>query len=369
MILFSRSAARDFRAVLTRCVSGRPRGPSPAVVVRVRGGGRVVWSSTEAGVVLTHTTPAAGIGDDLVVLPGGVLADVEGAGDEPVTLERQSKVRGTLRWADGGASKTLPVELILPGRQHELPDPPAEFAPVTPCFLAALYECGRTAAKENGRYALSRLQLQGRHGRVVATDGKVALLWDGFPLPFADDVLVPAVPAFGAKPLLRHADVTVGRTPAHVVVRAGPWAVWLPADAKARYPDVASAVPRDAPTSAAIDPRDAAEVLKLLPGLPGGGHDLRPVTVDADGVLKICAADGGDLEALTLTRSLTTGPPARVVIDRRVLARGLALGCRALKLTPERPVVFEGDGLTLVAVQLDAALAVSPTASRTQPTP
>ena len=49
-----------------------------------------------------------------------------------------------------------------------------------------------------------------------------------------------------------------------------------------------------------------------------------------------------------------------MVLDRRVLARGLSLGCRTWRLAAERPVVAEGGGVTLVAVQLDAALAADP---------
>ena len=58
----------------------------------------------------------------------------------------------------------------------------------------------------------------------------------------------------------------------------------------------------------------------------------------------------------------------RAGIDYRVvLARALALGCHTLRLTPDRPVVAEGDDLTLVAAQLDPALAVPPTTDELAP--
>lgn len=164
--------------------------------------------------------------DDFVVLPASVLAEVEGGTDEPVALDLQTKLRGVLKWHGGGKPPALPVELILPGRQHELPAPPKMTAVPGP-LLAALFACGRTAAKESGRYAMSQLQLQA--GRVVGTDGKVALLWRGFDFPFAEDALVPALPVFGARPLSRLGDAKVGRTGTHLVVAAGPWSVWLPA--------------------------------------------------------------------------------------------------------------------------------------------
>ena len=46
---------------------------------------------------------------------------------------------------------------------------------------------------------------------------------------------MPALPVFGAKPLSRATEVAVGRTATHLVVATGPWAVWLPMDAKAKF--------------------------------------------------------------------------------------------------------------------------------------
>lgn len=365
MILFTRGVAQNFRALFARCVAGRPRGPAPPVVIHVRDGMRTVAVTTIDGVTLTHHASADKEGDDLIVLPATVLAEVEGGTDEAVTLDRESKLRGVLRWP-GGGPRALPVELILPGKQHELPAPPS-LTPVAAKLLTALHECGRTAARESGRYALSKVQLQGKAGRVVGTDGKAALLWRGFRFPFSDDVLVPALPVFGAKPLARVTEVAVGRTATHLIVAAGSWAVWLPTDAKAKFPDVAAVVPRHAPTTVTIDESDAAELLPALPGLPGSDHELRPVTLDAGGVVRVRGQyEAGErvdeVRQVMLARSAVTGPAARAVLDRRVLARALALGCRTLKLTPDKPVVAEGDDITLVAAQLDPALAAPPAA-------
>jgi hypothetical protein len=375
MTLFTRVVAQNFRALFARCVTGRPRGPAPPIVVQTRDEVRTLAATTAAGVTLTHASPAPKEPDELLVLPSTVLAEVEGGTDEPVDLDRPSKLRGVVRWHGGAKPRTLPVELILPGKQHELPAPPALSA-VRAQFLTALHECGRTAAKESGRYALSKVQVQGKHGRVVGTDGKVALLWAGFTFGFADDVLVPALSVFGSKPLARIADVKLGRAAAHLVVGIGPWSVWLPTDTTAKYPDVAGVVPRHAPTTVQIDGSDAAALLPVLPGLPGGGHELRPVTLDADTVVRVRGRieEGervGETKEVLLARSTTSGPAVRVVLDRRVFARALALGCHTARLTPDRPVVLEGTGCTLVAAQLDVALAAPPVVDEpeTPPTP
>ncbi|MFO0825301.1 MAG: hypothetical protein U0792_19630 [Gemmataceae bacterium] len=125
---------------------------------------------------------------------------MEGGTDEGVQLDRLSRLRGTLHWHCSTKPHKVPVELLLPGKQHVIPvSPPLNSVPAT--LLSALHECGRSAARINGRYALSRIQVQGKAGRVTGTDGKAALLWRGFPFPFADDLLVPALPVFGSKPL------------------------------------------------------------------------------------------------------------------------------------------------------------------------
>ena len=72
---------------------------------------------------------------------------------------------------------------------------------------------------------------------------------------------------------------------------------------------------------------------------------------------------------MVLARSTTSGPVIRIVLDRRVLARALALGCRTLSLTPDKPVVFEGGNLTVVATQLDPALCATPAADESEPVP
>jgi hypothetical protein len=364
MILFTRAVARDFRVLLGRCVTGRPRGPAPHLRVQTLEDTRMIAATTAGGVTLTHASPSDKDTEELVVLQTTVLNEVEGNTDEVVTLDRQAKLRGVVRWFEEAKPRSLPVELILPGQQHELPAP-SPLTSVAVALLRALHECGRTAARESGRYALAKVQIQGKAGRVVGTDGKVALLQKGFNFPFADNMLVPALPVFGSKPPARISDVRIGRTATHVIVVAGPWSVWLPLDTKAKYPDVAAVIPRHPPTTVTIDPSDAAELLSRLTELPGNDHELRPVTLDADRVVRVRGwAEGnekvGETREVLLARSSAAGPVVRVALDRRVLARALALGCRTLKLTPDKPVVAEGDDVTLVAAPLDPVLLTPP---------
>ena len=363
MILFTRVQARDFQVLFSRCVAGRPRGPAPPVAIQIKAETRITTATTHDGVTLTHTSPAPKERDDFVLLPTSVLAEVEGSTDEMVTLERQSRTLAVVRWHGGSKPRTLPVGLILPGKQHEIPAPP-ELAPVSEKLLAALHECGRSAARENGRFALSRVQLQGRSGRVVGTDGKIALLATGCEFPFTDDVLVPALPVFGSKPLLRAKVMHIGRTSIHLIIAAGPWSVWLPFDSKARYPDVFALIPKQPPAVAHLDHGDVVELLKVLSGLPGKDEEDSPVTIDVGSTVKIRGRDETtqDTQEVTLARSTISGPAQQLAFNRRILARALSLGCRTLKVTPDKPLVIEGEHFSMIALALDSSLIVPPTA-------
>jgi hypothetical protein len=214
--------------------------------------------------------------------------------------------------------------------------------------------------------------LKGGAGQVVGTDGRSALVWRGLPLPFAPDLLVPAVPVFGCRELTREAAVRVGRTPTELVVAAGAWRVHLPVDSGGRFPDLAGVVPRAAATVAGIDDRDAAELLAALPGLSGADAEHHPVTLDLAGGVVVRGRDAatGDLREVRLRRSHAAGPPVRVAVDRRVLARALGLGCVTLRVAaPDKPVAFEAENKTLVVVALDPDLVVAPTKPAASPRP
>jgi hypothetical protein len=187
------------------------------------------------GFGLAHTAPTPGE-DETLVIPMGVLEAVEGSTPDPVELEVGRKLRGAAKWTENGAPRTVPFQALLTGPQNVIPDPPSELAPVPAQFLTALHECGRTAAKESGRFALAKIQLQGKIGRIIGTDGSVALLWSGFRFPFTNDVLIPAVPVFGSKLLIRAGEARIGHSEVHLVITAGSWSVWLPTDTKSRFP-------------------------------------------------------------------------------------------------------------------------------------
>ena len=115
-----------------------------------------VWTRT-ADATLMYNAKTAG-DDELLFVPMSVLEAVEGSGDESVELAIGRTLNGEARWADRGVPMTRPFDALLPGKQHRLPILPADLDPAPLNLLRALHECGRTAARESGRYALSRVR-------------------------------------------------------------------------------------------------------------------------------------------------------------------------------------------------------------------
>jgi hypothetical protein len=322
---------------------------------------RTLAATTIDGVILTHASPASGEKEGQLVLPAALLASVECSTDEAVSVELQTKLHATVRWSGRDGPHSTTSELILPGRHHEIPELPPLSA-VDPEFLTALHECGRTVARDSGRYALSKIQVQGKAGRVIGTDATCALLWDRFRLPFPDQFLIPAIGVFGSRELTRELDVRVGLKSTQLVVTAGPWTVWLPVDVKSRYPDVASIIPRtDSATVAGIDERDAEVLLRELQKLPRNDEEYCSVTLDLDGGFKVRASDAaGAVREIFLARSPVAGPAVRVALDRSVLRRILTLGCHTIRLVDGKPIVAEGANRTVLAATLETSAAIPP---------
>lgn len=160
MIVIPRGLCRAFPALARKCVSGRPRGPAPVVSFEAKGGTLSVWAKTDDA-VLVYAAPTSG-SDETLVIPMAVLEVVAGSVGEPVELCAGPKLKGEARFADRGVPKVHPFDAVLPGKQHRLPDPSDDWHTVPVEFLAALYECGRTTAKDATRFALTRVQIKGK---------------------------------------------------------------------------------------------------------------------------------------------------------------------------------------------------------------
>jgi hypothetical protein len=329
VIEITRDAARQLRAVFRR--SAWPAGDrrSPAPVVLRSDDRQLTVHSTVADLGALWTRPGAADADT-IVLPGKGLADFEGRDGSPVRLQCIAFGKVRAEWHDRGVLVTNVYDLASPEPPPAFPPPPDAFAPVSQTFLTALDEAAKTASKDGTRIALSRVQLRGSKGSVLATDGRQLLIHDGFNFPWPDDLLVPPVAAFGLKELAREGPPTVACTANHVFVRAGPWTIALPIDRASRFPDAEAVIPRV--TGRATRWRVAAEevefLVRALPRLPASDCDHSPVTLDLGEPVAVRArADGQDRATeLVLPRSQRDGPPVRLCMNRTYLLRALALG-------------------------------------------
>jgi hypothetical protein len=357
MIELPRALARDFRAVLRRTLADvAPRGPLPPVLCRSGPAGQSLHAGLGELAVRHHRAGAFPVVE--LAFPGAVLASFEGASTLPVTLEEIQPGRGRARWDEGGSARAAEFPTISVDGVAPFPDLPATWTPLPDGFVAAFGEAALTTAdQDGGRLSLARVQLRGRAGEVIASDGRQLLLQAGFPQPWEGDLIVSRQPAFAGRLLAGVTPVAIGRTETRVAIQAGPWTFTLPIDAKARYPDVRGVIPRpsDRSTRLRLDPEDAVLLIKALPGLPGKNDDLSPVTIDLESrpAVRARAESGDAAEEVVLVRSSVTGPPVRVVTDRRYLLRAVRLGFKEIEIGPgDRPLVCRDGQRTYLWMQL-----------------
>jgi hypothetical protein len=250
-------------------------------------------------------------------------------------------------WAGGSAAPGK----LFPAEGLEVPDFPAwpeANAANGPELLAALDRAAQVTSRDSGRLALQRIQLRGRKGDVVATDGRQLLIQGGFTFPWREDLLVAAAPVFGATELAGGA-VRVARSAVHVLFRSGPWTVACKVADGDRYPHVDSVLPRPgAPRTAwRLGPGERALLVRTLPALPAGRDDPAPVTVDLGPPVVLRAEDERHHRPVEvpLPGSWVEGPPVRFSTDRRLLRTACRLGFEEVALTgADKPAVCrDGD--------------------------
>jgi hypothetical protein len=344
MITITRRQARQLRAVFRRHALGiAHKGLVPPLVFR---------ADPDAGLRVRHHQAALAVEcvvagdfrpDESIAIPLDALAEFEGRDDAAVAFEAVAAGRTVARWEDRGIPQTREYGVSDPAVLPPFPGSPAASESCPADLLDALAEAAATTDAGSTRYDLGCLQLRGSTGEVVATDGRQVLIQGGFRMPWEGDVLVRATPLFACRELPRDRPVEVGRTDAHVVVRAGAYSLWLAIRADARFPRVEHAVPAaDAPaTRLRLAVKDAEFLARSLDRLPGGEAAHAPVTLDLNGKVAVRARAGGGARVteLVLARSGFTGAAVRLVTSRHFLARALRLGFTDVRVGgPEEPM-------------------------------
>jgi hypothetical protein len=363
VIALPRALARQFRAVLRHSLMDQePRGSWPLVLCKTGKDGLTLQACQGDMALRYHL--AGTRSPEAIAFRASVLAEFEGRRDDPVELEQVAFGKGQARWTDGGVPRAIDLETVVPESASEFPGLPRQFTPMPAGFLRALDEAAKTIARDSARFALTRLQLRGKTGEVVATDGRQLLVQGGFTFPWSDTVLVPRVPAFGTRELAGEGEVGVGRTSTHVAVRIGAWTFLLAIDTHSRFPNVDAVIPRASPGASRLhlNPQDAAFLITNLPSLPGGDDDHAPVTLDLHAPVTLRGRDEKDgITELVLVRSAASGPPVRLCTDRRYLLRAAKLGFDQVTIVgADQPLACRQGARIYVWVPLDRTLVIPP---------
>jgi hypothetical protein len=235
-------------------------------------------------------------------------------------------------------------------------------------LLQALDVAAHTASRDRSRFACNRILLRGKDGAVIGTDGRQLLVHKGFPLPWPDERLLPALPVFGCRELSQEAGIRLGLVDDMVTLEVGPWLLALQTDRSASYPNVDKVILAAGACSTRLHlaAEDVKVLLQALPHLPAQDDPYRPVTVDLTGTLSVRArGEKGPVEEVTLPRSHREGPALQVVMDRRYLVRALRLCFTEVHIsTATQPLLCKDARRTYVWMPLSDAVPVPPARRR-----
>lgn len=341
MVTITRALARTLRAVCRR--AGIKAAPNTSLLFQSATGELAIQARSPMAAI-QYRLPAV---DDIeqAVMPFELLETVEGRTSDPVTIKRQPDGRIMVDWTDSSIPQML-VYPAPPKKDALYLEPPTELISMPAGFLSALNDATRCADRDVVRYALDHLQLRGRAGQIVATDGRQILRQGRFSFPWTDDLLVPALGVFGCSELAQNEPISIGRTEDWVVLRIEPWTIWLAINKIGRFPKVDDLI---RPTSIAssrlsISPAEAAFVLKSLPSLPCDDQLHDPVTVELNGGVVLRARSEGQTKTteLVLTGSSYTGDAVTINTNRRFVAQALKLGFTdVLFFGPDSPALCD----------------------------
>jgi hypothetical protein len=363
VIELSRALARQYRAVLRRALADQGMRSSPPVIL-CEAGEQGLSLHTRLGDVAIRYQRADPRTPGKIAFLASLLSQVEGRTDAPVLLEAVSDGRGRASWSEGGVPRVIEFDQPQSDRAPKLPELPARLSPMPDDFTRLLGDAVQTTAGEGTRFGVTRVQMRGKAGELVATDGRQLLVQGGVPLPWKDDLLVPRLPVFGVRDLPLTGPVLMGRTDDHVVLRVGDWTFWLVIDKSSRFPAVQDVIPRATHSSRlCLDPADADFLITTLPRLPGRDDDHSPITLalTTPPAVRARSEKGGSATEAVLTRSTTSGPDKVVVTDRRYLLRAVQLGFAEVQVVrPDVPLLCRDDRKTYLWMPLDPKTALPP---------
>lgn len=330
MITMTRRTAHRIRTVFRRSF-GMNRETGPALSVSTGPSGLRI-RARQADTAAQYHEPGDNEPDQFT-MPFESLDACEARNDEPVTLERQDD-KVIVQWRDGAVPQL--VQHDCPPFPDDFPATPDDQAENPPSLLQALGDACETTDADPARYALSCVQLRGKSGKLVATDGHQLLTQSGFQFAWDGDVLVPATKLFACPYLPTDVPVHVGRTDDWFTLVTGPWTFHIRVNVDGRFPKVEDHIRQagSATTTLRLTDDDANFLANTIRRMPGNEAMNAPVTVDLNGQAAIRARsdDNAQTTEVVLSNSSREGAVVRFNTNRTFLARAAKLGFREIEL-------------------------------------
>jgi hypothetical protein len=353
MLSITRALANRLHTVFRRLL--RPGGGSARLPVVLQGdssGLTVWWQGSE--IAVAYREPGS-FSSEKIALPLEALKACAGRSPAPVWVEETAPGQVRVQWDMEGFTRTQEYEAAAQDRLPPFPAAPSDFDRAPDDFLAALHEAAQTADTNYGRFSLDRVQLHGKAGEVIGTDGKQLFLASGFRLPFPDAVLLPRLTVLDNRLLRNDGPAEIGLTDTDLFLRLLPeggrpeqWTFSLRLDRESRYPDVDSVLAplAESTTRWVLAPAEVALLQKELPRLPRSADNVARIDVDLEESVVMRAGLGwADEEAqIALHRSQVIGARLRVAMNPLYLWRAVSLGFTEVRLQgPDRPLLCQDE--------------------------
>ena len=305
--------------------------------------------------VLCMTTPMDEFVDPFT-LPWAVIKELASKKRDSVALEVEGNSVSVI-YSLGGVPqhRTFPSLGLTDKRLPNVPDNTVAHS-IT--MFDALTDAGKCVDPENSKYSLGAVCLRGSKAQIVSTDGRQALIQDGFAFPWTDDVLCSVSKIFTSKEIREFGDtVRIGFEDDWILFEVGPVKLWLK-KIEGKFPMLDQFTKNiDHFTWLNVDPSDGDFTAQRLDNLPCKTDREAPVYVELNGHVAVRGHDRIQQAAteLQLTRSHYAGKPLTMPVNRRFLKNALGFGINRLGFDPNEriPVVGYGDRKTFIIMPLE----------------
>ena len=344
MLTITRALAAKLKTVFRQALGPSKKNPMPPIEFAGGSEGLRVRCRTVTAAAEFHLDGEQS--RERFLVPWELLCDVEGRKEHPIHIARDGDCV-VATWTDGVIPRTVRYDTP----EVHLEDPwPTVVGPVIenrPELLRALTDAAATTGSSSPRFALDHIQLQGKAGKIVATDARQALMLGGFVFPWDGDILVRPSRVFSNKHLRNDKSVFVSASEDWFRLNTGPWTFLWKVNKSARYPTMEDHVgnPDRATTTLEVSESDREFLKDNLSRLPSDSPEF-PVIVDLNGSVAVRAKPSDQVRGteLILRNSTRNGRATRFVTDRHYLARAVDLGFSRFHAFNSKPSFLATDG-------------------------